>query len=38
LKVEVLEPGLARGYPKEADFAALDRLAAQVGERHRALD
>ncbi len=35
LKVEILEPVLARGYPKEADFKALDRLADTIGEKHR---
>jgi flavorubredoxin len=37
LKVELLTPVIAKGYPKEADFAALDRLAAEIAERHRAL-
>ena len=35
LKVELLEPVLARGYPREADFAALDRLADAVLAKHQ---
>lgn len=35
LKVEVLEPVLAQGYPKEGDFRALDRLASDICNRHR---
>lgn len=35
LKVEVLEPVLAKGFPKEADFQALDRLAAEIAAKHR---
>jgi flavorubredoxin len=37
LKVELLEPVLCKGYPQEADFAALDRLADEVAERHETL-
>ncbi|MBN1642178.1 MAG: FprA family A-type flavoprotein [Anaerolineae bacterium] len=37
LKVELLEPVLCKGHPREADFAALDRLAAEVADRHKAL-
>jgi len=37
LKVELLEPVLCKGHPTEADFAALDRLAAEIAERHKAL-
>jgi flavorubredoxin len=37
LKVELLEPVLCKGHPREADFAALDRLAAQIAERHQPL-
>jgi flavorubredoxin len=35
LKVEVLEPVLAKGYPREADFQALDRLAETIAAKHR---
>ncbi|MFC1988802.1 FprA family A-type flavoprotein [Chloroflexota bacterium] len=35
LKVEVLEPVLSKGFPGEADFKALDDLAATIAEKHR---
>ncbi len=35
LKVEVLPPVLAKGYPREADFKALDGLAEMVRQKHR---
>ncbi|MEM2881710.1 MAG: FprA family A-type flavoprotein [Candidatus Bathyarchaeia archaeon] len=35
LKVEVLEPVVARGHPKEGDFKALDKLADEILKRHR---
>jgi len=34
LRVELLEPVLARGYPTEDDLAALDRLADAIAARH----
>ena len=34
LKIEVLTPVYVRGYPKEADFAALDRLADEIRKKH----
>jgi len=34
LKVEFLEPVYVRGYPKDEDFAALDRLADEIRKRH----
>jgi flavorubredoxin len=37
LKVEVLNPVLCKGAPKEVDFAALDDLAAAIAGRHREL-
>ena len=37
LKVELLEPVMCKGHPRKADFAALDRLAAEVAEKHEAL-
>lgn len=37
LKVELLEPVLAKGLPAEKDFQALERLAAVVADRHRSL-
>ena len=35
LKVEVLEPVLSKGLPKEADFKALDNLANTIAEKHK---
>jgi flavorubredoxin len=35
LKVELLEPVVAKGHPKDEDFAALDRLADQILAKHR---
>lgn len=35
LKVEILEPVLSKGFPKEADLKALDNLAAAIAEKHR---
>lgn len=35
LKVELLPPVLAKGYPKEADFQALDALAANIAAKHQ---
>ena len=35
LKVEILEPVLCKGFPKEADFKALDNLAATIAEKHK---
>ncbi len=35
LKVEILEPVLSKGLPKEADFKALDNLAASIAEKHK---
>ncbi len=37
LKAEFLEPVLARGYPKENDFAGLDNLADTILARHKEL-
>ena len=35
LKVELLEPVLDKGFPKEADFKALDNLAATIAQKHK---
>ena len=35
LKVEILEPVLCKGLPKEADFEALDKLANTIAEKHK---
>ncbi len=34
LKIEVIEPVYIKGYPKEEDFAALDRLADEIKKKH----
>jgi len=35
LKVEILSPVLTRGFPKEADFQALDNLADAIASKHK---
>ena len=35
LKVELLEPVVIKGFPKEEDFRALDRLADEILEKHK---
>jgi flavorubredoxin len=35
LKVELLEPVLIKGYPREADFKALDNLAESIARKHK---
>jgi flavorubredoxin len=35
LKVELLEPVLVKGYPREADFKALDNLAEAIAQKHK---
>ena len=35
LKAEVLDPVISKGFPKEADFKALDNLAAIIAEKHK---
>ncbi len=37
LKVEVLEPVVAKGHPRDEDFGALDKLADQILARHKAI-
>jgi flavorubredoxin len=37
LKVEFLEPVVTRGYPKEEDFKALERLAEEITQKHKAI-
>ena len=34
LKVEILDPVLCKGFPREADFRALEDLAAAIAEKH----
>lgn len=38
LKAEVLDPVVAKGFPKEEDFKALDRLADEILSRHRGIN
>lgn len=35
LKVELLEPVLAKGFPKEEDLKAIDKLADTIAEKHK---
>ena len=37
LKVEVLAPVICRGLPREADFAALEKLAEAIAQKHKEL-
>lgn len=37
LKVEILDPVVVRGYPKEGDLKALDGLAEEILNKHRGL-
>lgn len=36
LKLQFLDPVVAKGHPKEADFLALDRLAEEISAKHQA--
>jgi flavorubredoxin len=37
IKVELLEPILAKGFPVEKDYQALDKLAAAIADKHRGI-
>jgi flavorubredoxin len=37
LRVEILEPVIAKGYPKDDDFIALDKLADEILAKHKEL-
>lgn len=37
LKVEVLAPVMAKGFPRQENFLELERLAREISERHRTL-
>ena len=37
LKAELLEPVVAKGYPREEHLAALDALADQIAQRHKSI-
>jgi flavorubredoxin len=36
LKVEIIPPVICKGFPKEADFQALEALAETIAEKHKA--
>jgi hypothetical protein len=36
LKVEIIPPVIIKGYPKDADYEALDKLADSIVEKHKA--
>jgi len=38
LEVEIIDPIMIKGYPKDDDFQALDMLAAAIAEKHAALN
>lgn len=38
LKVELLDPVLAKGFPKEDDYRAIDRLVDEIAKRHQESD
>jgi flavorubredoxin len=38
LKVEILEPVIAKGHPKDDDFTALDKLADKILAKHKELN
>jgi len=35
LKVEILEPVLSKGFPRDAEFEALENLATAVAQKHK---
>ena len=37
LKVEVLTPVIAKGLPREKDYAALEQLATDIANKHKEL-
>ena len=38
LKVEIIDPVVIKGRPKDEDFEALDKLAAVIAEKHKSLN
>ena len=38
LKVEILDPVVVKGHPRDEDFAALDKLATTIAGKHNALN
>lgn len=37
LKLELIEPVIAKGYPADDDFAALDKLADEILSKHKGI-
>jgi flavorubredoxin len=37
IKADILEPVIIKGYPRPADYQALDRLAEAIAEKHRGI-
>jgi len=37
LKVEIIPPVIVKGFPKDADFKEIERLAQQIAEKHKGL-
>ncbi|MCX6554337.1 MAG: FprA family A-type flavoprotein [Candidatus Aminicenantes bacterium] len=37
VKAEILEPVMVKGFPRPADYQALDKLAAAIAEKHRGI-
>jgi hypothetical protein len=35
LKVEIIPPVIIKGYPREADFQSLDKLADAIAGKHK---
>jgi hypothetical protein len=38
LEVEIIDPVVIKGYPKDEDFQVLDKLAAAIAVKHEALN
>jgi len=38
LKVELLEPVIAKGHPKKSDYQALEQMAETIFQKHRNLE
>ena len=37
LKVEIIDPVLCKGYPRDADLQALDKMADAIARKHKQL-
>ncbi len=37
LKAQIIEPIMVKGYPKEEDFKALDRMADEILRKHKTI-